>query len=114
MSLLAGVVSDGSPGSSLLIAEASLAASPLLDAAPARPSPTEAFRARFEGGILDEGFKDEGAAEPVDSSPSSPDASREEGCRRSVVDDLAMSTVERWWELARLRLLGCGEDMVVD
>jgi hypothetical protein len=25
-----------------------------------------------------------------------------------------MSTVERWWELARLRLLGCGEDMVVD
>jgi hypothetical protein len=27
---------------------------------------------------------------------------------------LAMSIVERWWELARLRLLDCGEDMVVD
>jgi hypothetical protein len=98
----------------LLIAEASLATSPLLDAGAARPSLTEAFRARFDGGILDKGFTDEGPAGPVDSSPSSPDASREEGCRRSVVDDLAMSIVERWWELARLRLLDCGEDMVVD
>lgn len=98
MSLLATVVSEGSPGSSF--------AAPL--AVGTLPSP-EDLRTRFGGGTepaasIEDCFLGlfDGAAGLVDSSASSPDASRDDGCRRSVVDDLGMSS-GRAWEGLRLR-----------
>ena len=52
----------------------------------------------------------------MDSSPpSSPDASRDEGCRRSVAADDGLGTLaETVWEALRLRLpeAEVGDDMV--
>lgn len=73
--------------------------------AAAEASPEDDFRARFEGGL---GAPVEvtsievcflfllavGVIGSVESSPSSPDASRDDGWRRSTVDDLAMSAVK--------------------
>lgn len=45
-----------------------------------------------------------GAAE---SSPSSPEASRDEGCNRSAVDDFGILADDNWdwdWDALRLRL----------
>lgn len=48
----------------------------------------------------------EGTPDPADSSPpSSPDASRDEGCRRSALDEECLGTwTERLCEALRLRL----------
>lgn len=48
----------------------------------------------------------EGTPEPADSSPpSSPDASRDDGCRRSALDNDCLGTwTERFCEALRLRL----------
>lgn len=48
----------------------------------------------------------EGTPDPADSSPpSSPDASRDEGCRRSALDKECLGTwTERLCEALRLRL----------
>ena len=109
MSLLATVVSEGSPGSSF--------AAPL--AVGTLPSP-EDLRTRFGGGTvpavsIELCFLDlfDGTAGPVDSSASSPDASRDDGWRRSVVDDLGMSS-GRPWEGLRLRFPAWedGDDML--
>lgn len=120
MSLLATVVSDGSPGSSLLTADGASGRSPL-DVG-TRVSLTDALRARLGGGTVPEvTSRDDcflcllgsGMTEPVDSSPSSPDASREEGCRSSAGEGMA-TLAGRCWEPLRLRFEDGGEDMVAD
>jgi hypothetical protein len=98
--MLASVVSDGSPGSSLLIDRPTVAFPFRLVSESAVKK--DRVRARFEGGIFDASTADRGflclpdeVAGAADSSPSSPEASREEGCKRSVVDDVGMVTVVR-------------------
>lgn len=79
-------------------------------------------RARFEGGTLLVASMDEalflclvdGPASAAESSPSSADASRDDGCSRSVVDDFGMFS-GRMCEELRLRfpaLEGDDEDML--
>lgn len=113
--MLASVVSDGSPGSSLLIAAAE-AGMPLCVPVLMVESPVR-VRARFTAGALVDAAS--GKAEnffcvpsevsaTVESSPSSPDASREDGCMKSAVDDFG-GLAARWVEL-RLRLLRLLED----
>lgn len=115
------VVSDGSPGSSLLTTGPS--AAPLrVDDSTLSWISAEALRARLEAGteVADCFFccclPGDGTADPVDSSPpSSPDASRDEGCRRSAVDADGLGTLtETVWEALRLRLpeAEVGDDMV--
>lgn len=115
MSLLATVVSDGSPGSSLLIADGSSVAAPL---AGVWSVVVELLRARLDGGTaaadvtFPAGFLGWGLVGPVDSSPSSPEASREDGWRRSAATGLGASAV-MCWDALRLRLWAVdGEDMM--
>lgn len=121
--MLASVVSEGSPGSFLLADNtvALLVLFPMLLRAREEESAAtiDLVRGRFVGGgallllPVDSGsgtfllcFADvEGAAE---SSPSSPEASREEGCSSSVVADWGMLTGLRC-EALRFRL-PAGED----
>lgn len=103
MSLLATVVSEGSPGSSLWTGPSPLVT---VEASP------ELLRARFDDGALSlVCFFDllgVALAGPVESSPSSPDASREDGWSSVVLD---------WgtgrWEALRLRLPGGDEGDIV-
>lgn len=114
MSALASVVSDGSPGSILLIDEDD-GASPLLSL----PCPASAIvparvRARFDGGtaaaavVVSVEWTDlrvlGTAAGVADSSPSSPDASRDDGWSWSAADSLGAGTAARLEEL-RFRLV---------
>ena len=112
MSVLASVVSDGSPGSSfwMLGTGAPLIVGFSLTAA-------DRVRARFEGGLAESTDVAvvflclELEVGAVDSSASSPDASREEGCRRSTVEDFILLAPE----IALLRFVDPvdeGEDIV--
>ena len=88
ISALASVVSDGSPGSSLLIDGAAVGM-PLCAVLVKVVSPVRVL-ARFTDGAPEEAvsakaedflFFPADVSPTVDSSPSSPDASREDGCR---------------------------------
>lgn len=93
MSSLSSVVSEGSPGSALAIVGVAL---PLLEAASALA--LERVRGRFGGGFVESTEvadflcllvdTDTGTAE---SSASSPEASRDDGWRRSAVDDFLIA-----------------------
>lgn len=116
ISVLASVVSDGSPGSSLLMSGMTLPSSAACSVT------TELLRGRFDGGLLPSGDTSvflglwltvSGTAE---SAASSPEASRDDGWRRSAVEDFL--AVEPRVE-ARLRLAvpepdDEGEDIWVD
>lgn len=109
MSLLGVVVSDGSPGS-------------WLDFASVAPLETDDVRARLAAGTAPPVaagadvfgcccLPGDGIAEPVDSSPpSSPEASRDEGCRKSGLG----TCTDKVWDALRLRLpeAEIGDDMV--
>lgn len=97
MSLLATVVSDGSPGSSLLMADLTPFTSVWLAA-----SAAAALRARLEGWRVPLVMWELALAGPVEySPPSSPDASREDGWRSAVT---LLGTGAGRWEALRLRL----------
>lgn len=122
------VVSDGSPGSSSLLAPLDAAPPVFLrarfEAGPDAPSPLAAVAAASvvvvvdddEGCFLSCCFLGVGTRELADSSPpSSPDASREDGCARSALDRVALGPwAERFCEALRLRLPAAefGEDML--
>jgi len=121
MSMLASVVSDGSPGSSLAIEGPS--ATPLPVVAWLSVMTPERVRARFVGGTLLAASIDflclpGNTSGTADSSPSSPEASRDEGCNWSAVEGLGSWSARRE-ELLRLRLPAVllgeeGDDMVVE
>jgi hypothetical protein len=98
MSLLATVVSEGSPGSSLWMGPSPLTVEAL----------SELLRARFDEGAFSVFFDLLGVAlaGPVES-PSSPDASREDGWS-SVPEGTGR------WEVLRLRLPGGEEGDMMD
>ena len=102
ISALSSVVEDGSPGSSWLI-EGALTA-------PFESAALERVRARFGGGAAP---SMEGGCflclvfEAGESASSSPEASRDEGWRRSVVDDFRRSL--EIWEM-RLRFVEAFEE----
>lgn len=124
------VVSDGSPGSSsLLLVPLDVTPPALLrarfEAGPApSPPPLVAIAAAsvvvvvddVEGCFLSCCFLGDGTRELADSSPpSSPDASRDEGCARSALDRVGLGPwAERFCEALRLRLPAAefGEDML--
>lgn len=104
--MLSSVVSEASPGSSFLTSWVLLDGEvPLCGVAGAvLPVAVERVRGRLDGGLAEASMEGadflclediEGLAAGVGSSASSPEASREEGWRRSVVEDLGMEEAAR-------------------